>query len=57
MAYKATFRFRTSVAIVRRASRVRRILKKTKSEFGRDALLAFVEAKEKELVGQLKEAA
>jgi hypothetical protein len=38
---------------VRRADRIRRLRMKSKSEFGREALLSYVELKEQEL-GLLK---
>lgn len=49
MPLKATFRFRTSHGVLQRANRVRKANGQTKSQFGRNALLNYVEEKEREL--------
>ena len=49
MSFTATFKFRTSRGLVKRADRVRRLRHKSQSEIGREMLLAYVEAKEIEL--------
>lgn len=49
MALTATFRFRTAAGLIRRANRVRRVQGQNKSQFGRLALLNYVETKEREL--------
>jgi len=49
MALTANMKFRTSTKLIRRASRVWRAMDINRSQFGRLAIAAYVEAKEREL--------
>lgn len=49
MGFDANFKFRLPRSVYRRAERVRRLRGRSKSDFGRSALVTFVEKEEREL--------